>query len=154
ADNEARAAQGFPAMHLIGWAEPPRYDRARHSLYWARELGGDQGGENSLNYAVRVLGRKGVLELNAVSGMSQLPEIRPEMEKIYGLVEFEEGHRYIDFDPDIDTVAAYGIGGLIAGKIAVKAGLLVLLAKGWKLILLGLVGLGAGIRSLLGRRKP
>lgn len=152
-DNKSRKSMGFPAMHLVGWAEPPHYDKDRHSLYWAKELGGDDGGENSLNYAVRVLGRKGVLELNAVSGMSQLPQIRPEMEKIYGRVEFEQGNRYSDFDPGIDTVAAYGIGGLIAGKLAMKAGLFVLLAKGWKLVLLALLGVGAGIKSLLGRRK-
>jgi uncharacterized membrane-anchored protein len=152
-ENEARKAMGFPAVHLVGWAEPPHYDKERRSLYWAQELAGDDGGENSLNYAVRVLGRKGVLELNAVSGMSQMQQIKPEMEKIYGLVEFEVGHRYIDFNPDIDKVAAYGIGGLIAGKVAAKAGLFVLLAKGWKLIVAGVLALFAGVRAFFGRKK-
>ncbi|MCY0990145.1 DUF2167 domain-containing protein [Nannocystis sp. ILAH1] len=152
-ENESRKAMGFPAMHLVGWAEPPHYDQSRHSLYWAKELGGDEGGENSLNYAVRVLGRKGVLELNAVSGMTQLPQIRPEMETIYGRVEFDDGNRYSDFNPDIDTVAAYGIGGLIAGKLAAKAGLFALLAKGGKFIVLAIVGLFAGIRAWFTRKK-
>lgn len=152
-ENESRKAMGFPAMHLVGWAEPPHYDQSRHSLYWAKELGGDDGGENSLNYAVRVLGRKGVLELNAVSGMTQLPQIRPEMETIYGRVEFDDGNRYGDFNPDIDTVAAYGIGGLIAGKLAMKAGLFAILAKGGKFIVLAVVGLFAGIRAWFTRKK-
>ena len=42
---------------------------------------------------------------------------------------------YSEFNPDIDTVAAYGIGGLIAGKVLAKAGVLaaglVLLKKFW-----------------------
>lgn len=152
-ENETRKAMGFPAVHLVGWAEPPHYDQARRSLYWAQELAGDDGGENSLNYAVRVLGRQGVLELNAVSGMTQIQQIRPEMEKIYALVEFQVGNRYSDFNPDLDKVAAYGIGGLIAGKVAAKAGLFVLLAKGWKLVVAGVIALFAGVRALFGRKK-
>lgn len=156
-ENEGRKQLGFPAIHLVGWAEPPHYDKARHSLYWARELAGDDQGEHSLNYAVRVLGRKGVLELNAVSGMSQLPEIRPEMEKVYALVEFEQGNRYTDFDPDIDSMAMYGIGGLIAGKAAAKAGLFALILKGLlaakKALVLGVIALIAGLKAFFSRKK-
>lgn len=157
ANNAARTAQGYPAMHLRGWAEPPRYAREIHSLYWAQELAVDGGSENSLNYAIRVLGRKGVLELNAVSGMSQLAAVKPEMEKVYALVEFKEGNRYVDFDPDIDSVAAYGIAGLIAGKVAMKAGLfaglLKILLAAKKLIIVLVIGAIAGIKGLLGMRK-
>ncbi|MGH9940273.1 MAG: DUF2167 domain-containing protein, partial [Blastocatellia bacterium] len=42
-------------------------------------------------------------------------------------VEFNEGHRYGDYVAGVDKVAAYGIGGLIAGKLAAKAGLFKLL---------------------------
>lgn len=157
AENESRTKLGFPPLHLVGWAEPPHYDKARHSLYWALEFRGDGPGEHSLNYAIRVLGRKGVLELNAVALMPQLPQIRPEMEKIYALVEFEQGNRYSDFDPDIDTVAAYGIGGLIAGKVAAKAGLFALLFKGLlaakKAVILGVIALAAGLKALFSRKK-
>ncbi len=156
-ENEARKTQGFPPLHLVGWAEPPHYDKERHSLYWAKELASDGPGEHSLNYAIRVLGRKGVLELNAVAGMTQLAEIRPEMEKIYPLVEFDQGNRYSDFNPDIDTVAAYGIGGLIAGKVAMKAGLFALILKGLlaakKALVLLVIGIGVGIKAIFSRRK-
>jgi uncharacterized membrane-anchored protein len=153
----ARTAQGYPALHLRGWAEPPRYVPEIRSLYWAQELAADGAPEGSLNYAIRVLGRKGVLELNAVGAMSQLPQIKPAMERVYALVEFKQGNRYIDFDPDLDEVAAYGIGGLIAGKVALKAGLfaglLKLLIAGKKLIFVLAIGLVAGIKGLLGRNK-
>ena len=51
-----------------------------------------------------------------------------------------QGNRYADFVPSLDTVAAVGIGGLIAGKVAAKVGLiamaLVFLKKGAVVILL------------------
>lgn len=156
-ENQSRKAAGFGAIHLVGWAEPPHYDKERHSLYWAKELSGDDPGENSLNYAIRVLGRKGVLELNAVAAMSQLPQIRPEMEQVYALVEFNQGNRYTDFDPDIDQVAVYGIGGLIAGKMAAKAGLFAVLLKGLlamkKALVLLVIGAIAGIKAIFSRKK-
>lgn len=156
-DNAIRQEQGYAPIHLVGWAEPPHYDGERHTLYWAKELKSEEGGENSLNYAIRVLGRKGVLELNAVSGMSQLAAIKPQMETVYGLVEFEQGNRYADFDPDLDEVAAYGLGGLIAGKVAMKAGLWAVIVKGAlaakKFLIVAGIALVAGIKALFGRKS-
>ena len=37
-NNDARKEAGYAAVHLIGWAEPPRYDAATKKLYWAKEL--------------------------------------------------------------------------------------------------------------------
>jgi uncharacterized membrane-anchored protein len=157
AANEERVRQGYGAMHIVGWAEPPHYDSARNSLYWAKELDSDGADEHSLNYSIRVLGRRGVLELNAVSGMSQLAQIKPEMERIYALVEYQPGHRYGDFDPDVDQVAAYGIGALIAGKAAAKvglwAGLIKFLIAAKKLLIIGGIALFAGLAKLLGMRR-
>lgn len=56
-------------------------------------------------------------------------------------------------------MAAYGIGGLIAGKLAAKAGLfktllLVFAAKFWKLLIVAAAAIGVLIKKLLlGRRK-
>lgn len=58
------------------------------------------------------------------------------------MVSFTEGNRYADYVPGVDTMAAVGIGGLIAGKVAAKAGLLIVLLaflkKGFILLLLPL----------------
>jgi Protein of unknown function (DUF2167) len=40
------------------------------------------------------------------------------------MVQFEPGSCYADYVPGADEVAAYCIGGLIAGKVLAKAGLL------------------------------
>ena len=155
--NAEREQAGFATVRLVGWAEPPHYDSENKKLYWAKELAFSGNDQNTLNYAIRVLGRRGVLELNAVASMSQLGEIQREMKTVLGFVEFKEGHRYADFDPKIDEVAAYGVGALIAGKAATKAGLFkglfALLLASKKFLVVGVIALGAFLKGLIGRRK-
>lgn len=153
--NEYRTSEGYPTMHLVGWAAEPHYDAESNKLYWAKEIefGGDPN--HTLNYNIRVLGRRGYLQLNAIGEMYVLPQVEREIDGILSNVNFTEGNRYTDFNPDMDKVAAYGIGGLIAGKVLAKAGILaklgILLAKFWKVILLGIVGLGAGVKKFFGK---
>lgn len=155
--NQERTKQGYDAVELIGWAAPPRYDQAAHKLYWAKELSFGGAPEHTLNYDIRALGRRGVLSLNAVASMSQLQTIQKDMQQVLGFVEFNEGHRYGDYVAGMDKVAAYGIGGLIAGKLAAKAGLfkllLVFAAKFWKLLVVAAVAIGAFVKKLLSGRK-
>jgi len=155
--NQERIKQGYDAVELIGWAAPPRYDSAAHKLYWAKELSFGGEGEHTLNYDIRALGRRGVLSLNAVASMGQLQAIEKDMNQVLTFVEFNEGHRYGDYVVGMDKVAAYGIGGLIAGKLAVKAGLfkllLVFAAKFWKLLAVAAVAVGAFFKKLLSGRK-
>jgi uncharacterized membrane-anchored protein len=156
-ESAARRAAGLPSLDLVGWAQPPRYDDANHRLYWARELETDVSPVHVLNYDVRILGRKGVLSLNAIGDMGQLDTVGPAMESLLASVTFETGHRYDDFDPDLDEVAAYGIGGLIAGKVAMKAGLLAGLLKGLiaakKLVIVLFAGAGAAVVGWFRRRR-
>ena len=143
-DSEERVKQGFGSIRLVGWASPPYYDPAAHKLHWAKELEFDGSPQHTLNYDVRALGRKGVLKMNFVAGMQQLPEIKAVIPAVMGMPEFIVGSRYEDYVPGTDKVAAYGLGALIAGKLASKAGLMVLalafLKKGWILIVLALAG--------------
>lgn len=143
-DSEERVKQGFGSIRLVGWASPPYYDPATHKLHWAKELEFDGSPQHTLNYDVRALGRKGVLKMNFVAGMQQLTEIKSVIPAVMGMPEFVVGSRYEDYVPGTDKVAAYGLGALIAGKLASKAGLLVLalafLKKGWILIVLAIAG--------------
>ncbi|WP_438002832.1 DUF2167 domain-containing protein [Sorangium sp. So ce321] len=153
--NLERQKAGFPAVRLSGWAEPPHYDPASKKLYWAKALEFDGNKDGTLNYSIRVLGRKGVLELNAVSGMRQLATVRSEMQSVLKFVEFKPGNRYEDFNEDIDQVAAYGIGALVAGKVAAKAGLfkglLAVLLASKKLVVAGLAAAAGGAKVLWDR---
>lgn len=125
--NGARKKAGFEPVTLVGWAVAPRYDAAAKKLYWAKELKFGDSGEHTLNYSIRMLGRAGVLELNFVANMSQLAMINQNLHDVLAIPGFRAGHRYDEFNPDLDKVAAYGIGALIAGKVLAKTGLLVLL---------------------------
>jgi uncharacterized membrane-anchored protein len=122
--NEERVKQGYPKVTLGGWAEPPHYDAGEHKIYWAKDLSFGDSQHHTLNYFVRVLGRKGVLELNAVAGMDQLDQVRRAMKQVMAMAEFSAGNRYADFDSSTDKLAAYGLAALVAGGIAAKTGLL------------------------------
>jgi uncharacterized membrane-anchored protein len=151
--NPERERAGYGALTLVGWATRPHYDTAAHKLYWARELAEAGYNGRTLNYDVRVLGRRGVLSLNAVADLSALPAIERDMQQVLGAVEFQQGHRYSDFMRG-DKVAAYGIGALVAGTYAAKAGLfkglLVALLALKKFVVVAFAGIIAFIRKLFG----
>ena len=134
-------AQGYAAAQLLNWAEPPHYDAVGKKLYWAQRLLFDGDTVPTLNYNVRILGRRGYLLLNAIADDGMLSTVSAGSKEILALTEFAPGHRYEDFDPSYDKLAAYGIGGLIAGKLLAKAGILKILIKPL-LILLAVVGGG------------
>jgi uncharacterized membrane-anchored protein len=138
-----RLAAGYEEIELIGWAARPFYDEKAHKLHWAKELAFGPQKTRSLNYNIRVLGRKGVLVLNFIAGMDQLPEIQSNLSNVLAMADFDDGSRYEDFDPEYDKIAAYGIGGLIAGKVLAKTGLFVVLlafAKKFGVIILAAGG--------------
>ncbi len=155
--NKDRIAKGYPPMEIVGWATPPHYDASTHKLYWAKELKVGDIAEHTLNYDIRILGRRGVLVLSAIAGMDQLQEIEQNNPKILSMVNFNDGNRYADFDPKVDKVAEYGLAALVVGGIAAKLGLfkviLGVLAAAWKLIAVGCVALVSAIKRLFGKRK-
>jgi len=151
-NNKARTDKGYPAIDLVGWAAPPRYDAATHKLYWARDLRFEGEQADTLNYDIRILGRHGVLVLRAVSSMDQLAEIQKQTPQILGMVDFNQGNRYADFDPKADKVAAYGIAALVAGGVAAKLGLFkliwVFIIAAKKFIIIAVVAIGAWFRKI------
>lgn len=155
--NEARLEAGYDEINLVGWAATPRYDSAEKKLYWAKELRFGEIPVNTLNYNVRILGRKGVLVLNLVATMPQLEEIEAAIPSVLAIANFDPGYQYSDFDPSVDKVAAYGIAALIAGKVAAKAGLfaklgvvLVALKKFWIFVA---IAIGAFVVRIFRRGK-
>ncbi|WP_028581555.1 DUF2167 domain-containing protein [Desulfogranum japonicum] len=121
--NKQRTEQGYEAVTLVGWAAEPFYDKTEHKLYWAKELAFGDDENHTLNYNIRVLGRKGVMVLNAVAGIAQLDNVSQEMPSIMSFTEFNPGYRYDEFNPTTDKKAAYGLAALVAGGVAAKAGL-------------------------------
>jgi len=155
--NPEREKAGYPAIQIVGWATPPHYDQGTNKLYWAKELSFAGAGEHTLNYDIRVLGRGGYLSFNAVAGMHQLEMVKASMPRVLGMAEYDAGQRYTDFNASTDKIAAYGIGALVAGAIAAKAGLfaklLVLLLAAKKFIIVGFLAVAAGVRKFLARNR-
>jgi uncharacterized membrane-anchored protein len=155
--NAARKEAGFQAVHLIGWAEKPHYDASAKKLYWAKELDFEGSPAHTLNYDVRVLGREGVLSMNAVASMDQLEQIRSEMRPLIDVAEFNEGYRYADFDAKTDRMAEYGLGALIAAGVGAKLGLFAKLGAFLlafkKFIFIGLIALGGLLAKMFGKKK-
>lgn len=145
AGNEERVANGYEKIQLIGWASEPYYDQESKILHWAKEVKFGEAETNTLNYNVRILGRKGVLMLNAIANMESLPEVKQNIPLITSSVSFEQGHSYFDFNPDVDEVASWTIGGLVAGKVLTKVGFFALLLKFWKVIAVAVAGLGGSL---------
>ncbi len=161
ADNAARREAGYPTMNLIGWAQPPSYDKASHALIWAKEFALSDQKVNSLNYDVRLLGRTGTLSLNMVSTMDVLADVGSAAAMFGRAAEFESGWRYADFVAGSDKDAGYGLSGLVAGGAAVavaqKMGIFALLLKFGKIIIVGLIAFGgaafAFVRNMFGRKE-
>lgn len=153
-ENELRKKEGYEPIHMVGWAQKPFYDKERKVLHWAKELRfGEDAEEHTLNYDIRFLGRKGVLSFNAVSGMGQMNLVKQDISKVLTISNFTAGNKYSDFKPDVDHIAAYTIGGLVAGKVLMKVGFWALILKFWKLIAGGCVALWYGIKKFFIKKK-
>lgn len=155
--NPERIKNGYKTIDLVGWAAPPRYDKQTHKMYWAKEIKFGDATENTLNYNIRMLGRRGVLVLNAVADMKQLPAIQTSAPALLSMVDFCEGHRYVDFDSKTDAVATYGLAALVAGGVAAKMGFFkviwVALLAAKKFVLLAIVAIGGWLSKLFGKKK-
>lgn len=151
--NKEREEMGLETFSLKGWAETPYYDKENKTLHWAKNLvvDTDDGPYECLNYDIRILGREGYCKWQAVASMKELPQVKDMCGEIINSVRFDEGYAYEDFNPSKDRIAEWTIGGLVAGKVLAKAGIFAkfgaVLAKFWKLVLLGIVALSAFVKK-------
>lgn len=146
-ENAERAKLGYSTAELVGWASKPYYDEKLKVLHWAKEIKFGQDSTNTLNYDLRVLGRKGMFQISAVSNMRELHEVKSSIPNILSSVQFNEGSKYSDFDSSTDNVAAWTIGGLVAGKVLAKVGFFAVIAKFGKVIFFGLLAAFAGVKK-------
>ncbi len=152
--SEARKKQGYDTIELVGWASKPYYDQATHKLHWAKEIQFGHSAEHTLNYNIRVLGRKGVLVMTFIAGIAQKEMIKNKVDSVMAMANFDTGQRYEDFNPSLDKVAAYGIGALVAGKVIAKTGLLAALFIFLKKFGIVIAVAIAGLFGKFFKRKP
>lgn len=145
--NKERARRGWLAYHVTGWVKPPFYDVSTNNLTWATQGYANEGGkqENSVNYSVRILGRRGTMNVDLVLDPGQVNDVVPKFNSLLAGYSYLPGSTYSEFRPG-DKVAEYGLATLVAGgatAIAAKTGLL---AKLWKLIVLAFAAVVAFLK--------
>lgn len=148
--NKERAKRGWPAYTIDGWYKPPFYDVSTKNLTWATRGHALENGkaENSVNYSVRILGRRGTMDVDLVLGPDVVSDVMPQFAEMLKGFSFKTGHSYAEFRPG-DKVAEYGLAALVAGGAAAVAFKTGLLAKFWKLIVAMFVALSAMLKRLV-----
>ena len=151
--NEERKRMGVPPLNITGWKKEPFYDEATHNLEWA--IGAESEGRPIVNYNVRLLGRRGVMEVILVCDPEKLTEILPAFKELLAGYSYKQGETYAEYKQG-DKLAKYGLTALVAGgavAVAAKTGLLTAILlffkKAWKLAIIGLVAIGAFIKRVI-----
>ena len=159
-ENEERKKRGWMPFHISGWQTMPFYDETTHNLTWGTVGATDDPKlGQTINYATRLLGRRGVVRVDLVTDPEQVASTVPEFKQLMAGFTFATGSRYADFVKG-DKVAEYGLTALIAGgatAVALKTGLfaklLALLAGLWKIILVGLAALASRVKQIFAKIK-
>ena len=156
--NEERRSRGWSTLKLLGWASEPQYDTQLNALAWAVLLENEGTQSEVVNYNTRLLGRRGVMEVTLVADPEQLKPSIGDFKSLVPGYDFASGEKYSEFRPG-DHVAEIGLAALITGgaaAVASKKGWLaaigVALAKFWKLILIGVAGVGVALKKFFGRK--
>ena len=151
--NQERKRMGVPPLNIIGWEKEPFYDEATHNLEWA--IRAESEGHPLVNYNVRLLGRRGVMEVILVCDPEKLTETLPSFKELLAGYSYKAGETYAEYRQG-DKLAKYGLTALVAGgavAVAAKTGLLtailLFLKKGWKLVVIGVAAVGAFIKRLI-----
>jgi uncharacterized membrane-anchored protein len=150
--NKQRRKMGYAPLNIIGWEQKPNYNPETHNLEWA--IRAESEGRPVLNYNTRLLGRHGVTEVVLVCEPDELSTILPTFKELLTGFSYAQGESYAEYKPG-DKVAKYGLAALVTGgavAVAAKTGLLtaivLFLKKGWKLVVIGVAALLAGIKKL------
>lgn len=159
--NKERVKNGNAPLEVVGWEQPPKYDEKTHNLEWC--IRGTSEDRAIVNYNTRLLGRKGVMEAVLIVDPEKLPETMPAFRDVLANYSFQTGQTYAEYHSG-DKVAKYGLAALVLGgatvgaaKLGLFTGLLVLLKKGFKLIVLAVVAIIASLKKvfakIFGRRQ-
>jgi len=156
--NQFQENMGAAPLHITGWEIPPHYNEQTHNLEWA--IRAESEGHPVINYNTRLLGRKGVMEVNLVIDPEKLNTAMPAYQTVLKDYSYKAGERYAEYHQG-DKLAKYGLAALITGgaaAVAVKTGLfaslIVLFKKGWKLVVLAVAAVVAWFKRLItGGRK-
>jgi uncharacterized membrane-anchored protein len=137
--NEKRQDAGFEPVSILGWAFPPYYDKQRKILHSATKVKMGNSHSNTLNYKVKMLGRKGVIVLHAIAPMSDMAQVKNDLALVSGNVSFSDTYQYQSFNPEQDQVSINGIGRLVSGNVLTKIDFKGIFVNYWYLLLIAFI---------------
>ena len=155
AGNRERRSMGLEQLNGMAWQVPPFYDPQTNNLTWGLKL--DFASGSAINYDIRILGRRGVMQATLVGDPETYAAALPQVKTILANYSYLSGNKYAEWSQG-DKVAGVGLAGLVAGGgvvAASKTGLLaklgLILAKGGKAVIIGVIVLFATLGSFLKR---
>lgn len=155
AGNRERRSMGLEELHGMDWQVPPFYDPQTNNLTWGLKL--DFASGSAINYDIRILGRRGVMQATLVGAPETYAAALPQVKTLLADFSYLSGNKYAEWSQG-DKVAGVGLAGLVAGGgvvAAAKTGLLakigLILAKGGKGLIIGLIVLFATLGSFFKR---
>jgi uncharacterized membrane-anchored protein len=111
--------RGLDPLILEGWFVEPHYDLVTKRLEWGLRLR-TEAGQSVVNYTIKLLGRRGVMNAILVSDPQPMDRDTREFKTLLQGYSFSQGERYSEFRAG-DKVAEYGLGALIVGGAAAAA---------------------------------
>lgn len=155
ASNRERRAMGLEELQGMAWQVPPFYDPQTNNLTWGLKLDFPSG--SAINYDIRILGRRGVMQATLLGDPETYAAALPQVKTLLANYAYLSGNKYAEWSQG-DKVAGVGLAGLVAGGgavVAAKTGLLaklgLIFAKGGKAIIIGVIVLFATVGSFLKR---
>ncbi|WP_126973463.1 DUF2167 domain-containing protein [Gynurincola endophyticus] len=133
-------------LYFTGWGMDPEYDQPNHTLHFAKVFREGSSDESVLNYQLYKLNKYGYVNITVAADTALLGMIREDIPVLYDMVAYENQSGYGDFDPSTGSYAQWTVGGLVAGKILAKTGILALILKNIKLVL---IGIGAAFYAIV-----
>ena len=154
ASNEERKKLGYDTLTTVGWAVEPKYNDSTNNLEWGIILQRSNGGKN-VNYLTKLLGRHGIMHTTLVCDDEQLETILPTYQSLISDFQYNSGNTYAEYQ-DGDKVSNLGLKALVAGgaifaaaKLGLLAKLMLFFKKGLKVIVIGVIAIGAFLKRLI-----
>ncbi len=154
--NEYRKSQGLEPMFLDGWAIEPKYNETTNNLEWGLLLrSGDSG--QFVNYKTKLLGREGIMNVTLICDYDKLASVLPTYQDLLTGHQYNSGKSYADYRQG-DKLSEYGLTALIAGgaiygaaKLGFLSGIMVFFKKFFKIIIVGILGIGYAIKKFFAK---
>ena len=147
--NQRREKMGAPPLEVLGWQVKPHYNDETKNLEWC--ILGQSGGDKFVNHNVRLLGRKGVTKITLIEDQEKIDATLPVFRNLLKDFTYTAGESYAEYKQG-DKIAKAGLGALVLGgaaaaayKVGLFGWLAVALKKGFKLVIVAVVAIGAEI---------